>query len=53
MVVLAILISSGIGYFWREQEVDKLRDELGDVKSSMGMPIDVVGSPGKPYRRIR
>lgn len=37
MVIIAILVSFGIGYFWRGQEVDKLREELGDVKSSMGM----------------
>lgn len=36
-VVIAILVSFGIGYFWRGQEVDTLREELSNVKSSMGM----------------
>lgn len=39
LVGLTIIVSSGIGYFWREQEIDKLRDELGDVKSSLGMEV--------------
>ncbi len=42
LVVVAILIGFGIGYFWRGQEVDKLREELGDVKSSMGMEIQTL-----------
>lgn len=42
LVVVAILIGVGIGYFWRGQEVDTLREELGDVKSSMGMEIQTL-----------
>ncbi len=42
LIVVAILIGFGIGYFWRGQEVDKLRDELGDVKSSMGFEVNTL-----------
>ncbi len=42
LVVVAILIGFGIAYFWRGQEIDRLRDALGDVKSSMGMEINTL-----------
>lgn len=48
--VLAILVSFGIGYFWRGQEVDKLRDELVNVKSSMGVEVQTLNNEVEKLR---
>ncbi|MFQ5882317.1 MAG: hypothetical protein ACE5I9_07570 [Candidatus Methylomirabilales bacterium] len=37
LVVVAILIGFGIGYFWFGQQVARVQEELSDVRSKMGM----------------
>ena len=39
LVVVAILIGFGIGYFWSTQQISKVQTELSDVKSRMGIEI--------------
>jgi Skp family chaperone for outer membrane proteins len=39
LVVVAILIGFGIGYFWHAQQISKVQAELSDVKSRMGIEI--------------
>ena len=39
LVVVAILIGFGTGYFWYTQQISTMQTELSDVKSRMGIEI--------------
>ncbi len=50
LVAVTILIGFGIGYFWRGREDDRLREEMGEVKSSMGVQVETLRDEMKSLR---
>jgi chromosome segregation ATPase len=50
LVAVVILIGFGIGYFWRGGEEERLREELGEIKSSLGVQVDTLRNEMKSLR---